>query len=126
MITTPRLINMTPHAITLLNERGDVIMRLPPQQRPLRIVQRREYCGAVRVRMPRTGREVDVPVMALRECSAGPMPEPREGVYYIVSVMVAAAYPQRRDLMTVDGLLRDRRGRVIGCTRLLIREGAWR
>lgn len=43
------------------------------------------------------------------------VPEPKENVLYIVSGLVRTSYPNRTDLISPHGLIRDDEGRVIGC-----------
>lgn len=43
------------------------------------------------------------------------LPEEAVGVNYIVSRMVAAAVPERTDLLVPSGLVRDDKGRIVGC-----------
>ena len=43
------------------------------------------------------------------------LPDYEEGVYYIVSALVANAYPERKDLLMVNETIRDDDGRIIGC-----------
>ena len=46
------------------------------------------------------------------------LPEPKDGVFYIVSRLVAEASPKRDDLVFPFGLVRDESGTVIGCRSL--------
>jgi hypothetical protein len=43
------------------------------------------------------------------------LPEPVEGVGYIVSLMVRKALPQRKDIYSPADYLRDSGGKIIGC-----------
>ena len=42
------------------------------------------------------------------------LPDETDGVYYIVSAMIASALPRRNDLL-VPNAIRDESGRIIGC-----------
>lgn len=42
-------------------------------------------------------------------------PEPKPGTYYIVSKMVAQAWPAREDLIFPGTLVRDADGHIVGC-----------
>ena len=45
------------------------------------------------------------------------IPEPVEGVYYLVSRLIAEVYPERHDFLIINGLVRD--GQIIvGCKSL--------
>ncbi len=46
------------------------------------------------------------------------LPEPQEGVIYIVSRIVRTACPNRNDLFYPNELVRDGKGNIIGCQSL--------
>ena len=46
------------------------------------------------------------------------LPEQEDGVYLIVSRLVAVAYPNRSDLLVPGPLVRDGEGKVVGCNGL--------
>jgi hypothetical protein len=46
------------------------------------------------------------------------LPEPKNGVLYIVSAAVRCALPQRHDLASPAHLVRDKEGRIVGCLAL--------
>ena len=52
-----------------------------------------------------------------------PLPAPAPGVRLVVSRLVAAAAPDREDLLVPDKLVRDQFGRVTGCERLAVPTG---
>lgn len=43
------------------------------------------------------------------------LPDPKPGTYYIVSKMLAQAYPERKDLIFPGTLVRNESGDVVGC-----------
>ena len=43
------------------------------------------------------------------------LPEPEDGVFYIVPRMVILALPKRSDLLCPGELIRDKNGIVVGC-----------
>ena len=47
------------------------------------------------------------------------LPEKEEGTLFIVSALVKAACPERNDLVSPGGLIRDNAGRVIGASYLI-------
>jgi len=47
------------------------------------------------------------------------LPDPPEGVYYIVSLAVAQA-ARRPDLLVPDDMVRDEQGRILGCRRFAV------
>jgi hypothetical protein len=48
------------------------------------------------------------------------LPDPADDIYYIVSGLVKAANPDRHDLVSPAGLVRDDDGNVIGCSSLSV------
>jgi hypothetical protein len=43
------------------------------------------------------------------------LPDPQEGILFIVSGLVKAACPNRTDLLVPTKLVRDEKGNIIGC-----------
>lgn len=107
-----KIVNATPHDINLMDASGNVIARYPASGRPIRLTERRAVAFEMPVEIAR-GAWIAVPIVTLRHTAE--MPREETGVYYIVSAMVANAYPERRDLLTIDGTVRDERGQMIGC-----------
>lgn len=50
------------------------------------------------------------------------LPEPQDGVLYVVSMLVRMARPDRHDLVSPGDLIRDNAGKIIGCKNLVINE----
>lgn len=46
------------------------------------------------------------------------LPEPQDGLIYIVSLAVAQRVTGRSDVLVPNGSVRDEQGRIIGCTSL--------
>lgn len=105
-----RVVNLTPHVVTVVDERSRVIRRWPGSARPARV-------EAVRVPV---GLEVaGVPLMAEERTRAN-LPEPQEGVWFIVSSVVVSAHPERRDLLVPSDLVRDGSGVVTACRSFVV------
>ena len=47
------------------------------------------------------------------------LPEPSQGTIYIVSALVKAALPERNDLVSPGGFIRDEAGHIVGASYLL-------
>jgi len=104
---TIHLVNMTPHEVWLYLEECDITIFIEP-------------CGYV----PRVETR-NIPVRNLYygvgikkvEYVASILPEPIPGVYYIVSNLVAMAYPDRKDLIVPDtspgSVVKDDNGRIV-------------
>ena len=105
-----RVVNLTPHVVTVVDERSRVIRRWPRSTEPARV-------EAVRVPV---GMEVDgVPLMAEERIRAD-LPEPQEGVWFIVSSVVGSAHPEREDLLVPSDLVRDGEGVVTACRSFVV------
>jgi len=100
------LVNLTPHEVVLCG------IKISASGQQARVAMTRKI-GAYTV----IG-EWPVPVYhtALGEVTG--LPPATEGVGYIVSAMVRAAAPERRDLYSPADLQRDAAGNVIGCNSL--------
>lgn len=108
-----KLINLTPHKITFMIDGNGIypkdVIEIPSS-------------GAVRIS------EVAVPIgeingiPAVRKTfgKAEGLPEEQEGTIYIVSAIVRAAYPERKDLASPGDLIRDADGNVVGCKNLIV------
>ena len=46
------------------------------------------------------------------------LPEPKKDTYYVVSALVAGAAKNRNDLLIPNDIVRDEKGRIIGCRSL--------
>ncbi|MEE2040797.1 hypothetical protein Q8791_26610 [Nocardiopsis sp. CT-R113] len=104
------VVNLTPHAVTVVDESSRVIRCWPGSDEPARV-------EAVRVPV---GLEVaGVPLMAEERTRAN-LPEPQEGVWFIVSSVVGSAHPERRDLLVPSDLVRDGKGVVTACRSFVI------
>lgn len=56
-----------------------------------------------------------VPLANKRYGDVTGLPEPKVQTLYIVSTLIQQACPERTDLVSPDGIIRDDSGRVIGC-----------
>lgn len=114
------IINATPHEVAIMDNCGLVVARYPPSRRPIRITYRLDSIGTITVHRMRSNL-YHVPLLSMVRRCAGPLPRQQPETYYIVSAIVAQAYPERTDFLTVGGVVRDRKGRTIGCTKFISR-----
>lgn len=98
------IINLTPHAINIYV--GMTPMKAYPDSGKVARVSTQNVV---------VGEEDGVRLVAKTFGDVVDLPEPAEGVYYIVSSLVALACPDRTDLLVPDDLVRDDTGRVVGC-----------
>lgn len=102
------LINLTPHSILIAHQDGTLIREIAPSG----VIPRVET-----VETP--DGEIDgIPVTRVSYGEVDGLPATAAGVYLLVSGLVRAACPDRDDLVSPGGLVRDERGRVVGCTHL--------
>ena len=96
--------NCTPHEVTIAEK------IFPANKKPARVEQidspTRETIGGIEIYTPKFGEVYD-------------LPEPIEDYVFIVSMMVKDACPDRTDLVSPGGLVRDDSGRIIGAKYLL-------
>ncbi|GAA1097965.1 hypothetical protein [Nocardiopsis metallicus] len=98
------VVNLTPHEVTVVDEHARVIRTWQGSPDPARV-------EAVRVHL----QEVEgIPLLA-EERTRARLPEPVEGVWFIVSSVVSSAHPERHDLLVPSDLVRDDKGVVRGC-----------
>ena len=108
-MTSPSLVNMTPHDIVLLND-TTVILELPPSGNTIRLDQTDEMVDDLMI----SDHQIEI-VHTVFE-SAVSLPEILPNTFYIVSALVANAYPERFDFLIVARTVRDENGRIKGCT----------
>ena len=101
-------VNMTPHPVNLLTTEGEEIATFPSEG-TIRLNKDSLSIGGFNI----NGHQVE---LLHSEFSSGEVPSPVDGVIYIVSALVANAYPHRFDFVMVENTVRDDSGRIIGCT----------
>lgn len=111
------LVNLTPHEVMIVDDDGNVKVTITPSGVVARARQTDEIVGEVMV----DGQAVTLVESVFGEVED--LPEPTEGVAYIVSfITVSAARAHGRptgDLLTTSGPVRDAEGRIIGCRQLV-------
>ena len=100
-----KIINLTPHPINLVSNDGRLIDTIEPSGNVARISVQHETVGEL----------CNVPLVKSVYGEIEGLPEPIEGVWYIVSGMVKSALPERKDLVVPAQLVRDDSGNVVGC-----------
>lgn len=108
-MTFDGIVNLTPHAITLLRVH-DRPMLLPASGNVARLPYSVEPAGEVR----------NVALVTTAYGSVEGLPEPEEGTLYLVSAVVRAAVPDRTDVASPGDLVRDEEGVVVGCRHLIV------
>ena len=110
-----RLINLTPHDITIFLPNGEKIT-IPKSKEVARLVTEFVNVGNIN----------GVPVVKTEFKEIIGLPKPHPGVIYIVSTLVAQAAAKlgRRDVIAPDtspqGAVKDENGRIIGVKRFQV------
>lgn len=104
-----KILNLTPHPITILDENGGEKLRILPHPCP----PARLSATTERVK------EIDgIPFSKTVFGEATDLPEEEEEVYLIVSQLIKSAFPERCDLVVPAEVVRDERGYIAGCKSL--------
>jgi len=104
------LMNLTPHEVVLV--RGETRLIIPPSGTVARVASDRRVVATIEVDGLR------VPINEVVFGQVENLPDPAEGVFYVVSALVARALPERQDLLVPDDTLRDERGQIVGARAL--------
>lgn len=104
--TPPKVVNLTPHVIEVVDRDGCVLVSFPPSGDVARCHM--EYLASGELL-------AEAPVGLVRYGRVHGLPDPFPFTRYLVSVLVMLACPDRDDLLTVASEVRDDEGRVVGC-----------
>jgi len=105
------LINLTPHPVNILDRGNEFICAIRAVLPTARVTVTRELVGYVN----------GMPVNSTVFGELQDLPEPKEGVAYIVSLVCAQAAKlngRTEDLYVPDDVVRDADGHIIGCRAL--------
>lgn len=112
-----RIINLTPHAIGLATEDG--VVTIPASGTVARVAVSVSPAGEIETDYGR------VPLVRLTYGDPVGLPDPQDGVVYIVSKVVADALPDRPDLVYPDtspeSAIRNDAGQIVAVRRLVTR-----
>jgi len=104
-----RIINLTPHKITLINSDGDK-KAINPSGKAARVDTKERWID----------RANGIDFYVSDSGDVKDLPKPTHDIFYIVSKVVAAALPWRDDLFVPHGLIRDDKGNIIGSKGLTV------
>ena len=109
--TMTKLVNKCPHNIDIVDEDGTLIITLEPKGTPARVSQSEIVLDV-------SGFPCKVTKQVFGQVEG--LPEPAPGVAFVVSRLVAAACPERTDLVIPGPLVRDESGNPVGCRGLSV------
>jgi hypothetical protein len=99
------IINMTPHAVTILGQDNQIIKSIEASGKTIRLAVETVEIGQIEgIRL--TSTKFGEPIG---------LPEFEEGTYYIVSQLIKSALPNRQDLLVPAEVVRDDKGLILGC-----------
>lgn len=102
-----RLVNLTPHAVVVYGTMELPVYTLKPCENPARIETKTVYYPKFVIRRDLVGAEN--------------LPEPVEGVVYVVSNKFRVRFPERKDLASPnDEVIDPKTNNVVGCRYLEI------
>ena len=104
------IVNKTPHDIIINTSEGEVVIKA--SKKPIRLEQKVKRVGFI---------EYDgfkIPLTRAEFGEANKLPQPNDNTIYLVSSLVAKAYPNRKDFYIINETIRDTKGNIIGCKSL--------
>ena len=109
-----QIVNMTPHAVDVVNEKGELIHSFPASGNQIRL----------KVQTVSAGELNGIPVSKTQFGEPEGLPEFKEDTFYIVSQLVMNALPHRSDLLVPAEVVRDEKGNILGCKSLGMQNSA--
>ena len=82
------------------------------------MLERIPSSGVVRVKEEKVkiGETHGIPIYKINYTESEGLPEPTSDTLFFVSIIVAQANPLRKDLILSSDLVRDDKGRILGCS----------
>lgn len=111
-----KIINLTPHAVNIVNNDNSVAITIEASGNVARCSQTIDIVDTIDLTIDLNN--VAIPVSSSSYGEVVDLPAPQDNTYYIVSRLVMSACPNRQDLLVPNDLVRDEAGRVIGCRSL--------
>lgn len=111
-MTNQSIVNLTPHDITVISQGKSIVFpKFPVSARVSSKTEILTHFDTSEMRVPLTQ-------VVFGELEG--LPEPIEGIFFIVSRIVREAAKDRTDLLVPQGLIRDENGQPIGCESLSV------
>lgn len=103
-----QVLNLTPHAINVVTDAGT--QTFAPSGQVARCASSSAQVGDLN----------GIPLFRTKFGEVQGLPEPQDGVLYVVSALVRQAVPHRPDVASPGDLVRDEAGNVVGCKGLIV------
>jgi len=115
-------VNMTAHPINIMNDNMTIPFVIEPSGEVIRLdeewgVAQTGTVESVELNLENGG-IFNLTILNCKYTASGNLPEKVEGTVYIVSAMVANAYPYREDFLIPAKMVKDHNGRICGCESL--------
>ena len=107
-----KIVNLTPHPITIATE--NAVIEIPPSGKIARCVE------SITELEPIEYQEHHIKAQVKSFGKIENLPGPEDGVIYIVSLPVAQAVKNRKDVFTIGDAIRNEKGQVVGAKSLAI------
>ena len=108
-----KIMNLTPHALSIISGENNMERYIvEPSGIVARVAAKTENAGSI------TTDGFTIPLTTTVFGQVENLPEPEEGVVYVVSSLVAGRVPDRKDVLIPNESIRDNKGRIIGCKSL--------
>jgi len=113
-----RLINLTPHVISIYNREGtEVLLELPAYPKQVRCKMTTDIIGYSQI--DHNGKVVPIDNTLTHFDDVINLPDPKPGIIFIVSKLVAEKMKGKRDdLRIANGTMRNESKTIIGCRSL--------
>jgi hypothetical protein len=107
-----KIVNLTPHPVNIQTDSNTI--EIPPSGKVARCVESVTEIEQIEY----GGQNIKTQVKSFGKVEN--LPEPEDGVIYIVSLPVAQATKNRRDVFTIGDAIRNEKGQVVGAKTLAI------
>ena len=108
-----QFVNLTPHSIRVVLDGGE--LEIPPSGTVARVAVKQKLVGNID----------GIPLVRNEWGSIEGLPEPKDGIVYIVSSLVLSRIRGRTDVVAPDtgpSAIRDNKGRITGIRRFVLPE----
>ena len=102
------IINLTPHAINIVDNKNQIIKIIEPSKKVARL----------KTSTIITGYLDEIPITQTVFGEIENLPYPQKDTVYVVSSLIAQAAVGRHDIFIPNESVRDNKGRIIGCRSL--------
>jgi hypothetical protein len=106
-----KLVNLTPHTISIISSEGGSSVAVAPSGSVARCATKSVPAGVL---------HGGVALSRVEYGAVEGLPEPTPGTVFVVSALVRAAVPHRQDVASPGDLVRGADGQPVGCRGLVI------